>query len=96
MYFHYVEKQLTQMVSISRDPGYPTQNVFAHLFKARKKNVLVLVIGRVDFDANKAKKNKVFVSGYITRKTGVGRSGKHFFCIFFILKNLFLTNCTQI
>ena len=26
---------------------------FIYLCKARKKNVLVLVIGRVDFDANK-------------------------------------------
>ena len=33
----------------------------------------------------KAKKNKVFVSDYITRKTGVGRSGKHFFLHFFFI-----------
>ena len=33
-----------------------------------------------------AKKNTVFVSDYITRKTGVGRLGKHFFCIFFYFK----------
>ena len=29
-------------------------------------------------------KNKVFVSDYITRKTGVGRLGKHFFLHFFL------------
>ena len=43
---------------------------------------IYLCIISVNYVNRLLRPKKVFVSDYITRKTGVGRSGKHFFAFF--------------